>query len=90
MAWQKLFLPTTPRSELAKMIEVIVEDSSWKVKVVERARKSVKQLPSTSDSLSTKGEDPNFKMDVVQQIVKPMQSQIAEEVEDKVVIRLPG
>ena len=58
IAWQRpaesvLFLPPTPRSELANMLKEVLQQSRWKVKVVERAGKSVKQLLTNSDPLST-------------------------------------
>ena len=59
VAWYKaadavLFLPPTPRSELAKMMEEILASSPWKVKVIERAGKTVNNQLSSLDPFSTK------------------------------------
>ena len=58
VAWQRpaesvLFLPPTPRAELANMVQEVLKKSRWRIKVIERAGKSVKQLLTKSDPLST-------------------------------------
>ena len=62
VGWQKpaesvLFLPPTPCSELAKGLEEAFNGSSWRVKVIERAGKSMKQLLTTPDPLCSEGRN---------------------------------
>ena len=57
VAWYKpadtvLFLPPTPRSELSKSMEEILASSPWKVKVIERAGKTVNNQLSSLDPFS--------------------------------------
>jgi hypothetical protein len=58
VSWYKpadavLFLPPTPRSELASMMEEVLRTSTWRVKVVERAGKSINNQISTLDPFSS-------------------------------------